>query len=122
MGLCTNCLIKGHIAENCRAPPMGKKCPKKHHTLLHRDADSLPQEKPKKDDKVEETHVGALTVTEQVLLMACKVKVTAADGSSTVTRALIDPRSSASYVHEGFAEHLRLPLFRLPSSGTTYRI
>ena len=107
-GLCINCLRKGHIAENCRAPPMCKKCTRKHHTLLHRDVDSVPQEK-HKDDKVEETHVAALTVSEQVLLMTCKVKVTAADGSSTLARALIDPGSSASYVHERLAQHLRLP-------------
>ena len=60
----------------------------------------MPQEKPKRDDKVEETHVAALTVSKQVLLMTCKVKVTTADGSSTIARALIDPGSSASYIHE----------------------
>ena len=71
---------------------MCKKCPKEHHTLLHRDADSVPQEeRPKTDDKVEETHVAAVTVNEQVLLMTCQVKVTAADESSTVARTLIDP-------------------------------
>ena len=62
----------------------------------------------KKDGK-EETHVAALTVSEQVLLMTCKVKVTATDGSSTIARALIDPGSSASFVHERLAQHLRLP-------------
>ena len=41
--------------------------------------------------------------------MTCKVKVTAADGSSTIARALIDPGSSASFVHERLAQHLRLP-------------
>ena len=45
-------------------------------------------------------HVAALSVTEQVLLMTCKVKVTAANGSSTIARALIDPGSSTSFVHE----------------------
>ena len=88
---------------------MCKQCPKKHHTLLHRNADSVPQEKAKTDDKVEETHVVALTVNEQVLLMTGKVKVTAADRSSTIARALIDPGSSASYSHERLAQHLRLP-------------
>ena len=85
-----------------------QKCTRKHHTLLHRDADSVPQEK-HKNDKVEETHVAALTVREQVLLMTCKLNVTAADGSSTLARALIDAGSSVSYVHEQLAQHLRLP-------------
>ena len=93
-----NCLRKGHMAKKCRAPEMCKKCTKHHHTLLHRDANSVPQEKPKRDDKVEETHVAAQTMSEQLLLMACKVKVTAADGSSIIARAPIDPGSSASYV------------------------
>ena len=35
-------------------------------------------------------------------------KVTAADGSSTIARDLIDSRSSASFVLERLAQHLRL--------------
>ena len=77
--------------------------------LLHRDADQIQQRKSQKEDGKEETHVAALSVSKQVLLMACKVKVTAADGSSTVVRALIDPGSSASFVGERLAQHLRLP-------------
>ena len=38
---------------------------------------------PEEDDIKEETHVAALSVSEQVLLMTCKVKVTTTDGSST---------------------------------------
>ena len=83
---------------------MCKKCTKNHHTcmFLHRDANSSPQEKPKQlqDNKVEETHITALTMSEQVLLMTCKVKVTMADGSSTIARALIDSGSSALYINE----------------------
>ena len=37
------------------------------------------------------------------------MKVTVADGSSTIARALVDPGSSASYVQERLAQHLRLP-------------
>ena len=65
---------------------MCKKCTKSHHTLLHRDANFLPQRKPEEDGK-EETHMEALTVSEQVLLITCKVKVTAADGSSTIANS-----------------------------------
>ena len=36
------------------------------------------------------------------------MKVTEADGSSTIARALIDPGSSALYVHEQLTQHLRL--------------
>ena len=41
--------------------------------------------------------------------MTCKVKVTAPNGSSTIARALIDPGSSTSFVHERIAQLLRLP-------------
>ena len=86
---------------------MCKKCTRKHHTLLHRDADYESSRKREAKDK-EETQVAALSVSEQVLLMTCKVKITASDGSSTIARALIDPGSSCSFVHERLAQHLRL--------------
>ena len=82
----------------------GQKCTK--HTLLHRDADCLKQTKLDEDSN-EENHVAALTMSEQVLLMTCKVEVTAADRSSAIARAVIDPGSSASYVHERLAQHRR---------------
>ena len=56
----------------------------------------------------EETHVAAVGVSEEVLLITCKVKVTAQDGSSTIARALIDPGSSASFAHEQIAQLLHL--------------
>ena len=40
---------------------------------------------------------------------ATKLKVTAADVSNTIARALINPRSSALFIHEQIAQHLRLP-------------
>ena len=86
---------------------MCKKCPKHHHMLLHRNADSLSQKKSEEHNK-EETHLVALSVGEQVRLMTCAMKVTAADGSSTLVRALINLGSSASFVHELLAQHPRL--------------
>ena len=50
-----------------------------------------------------------ICVSKQVLLMTFKVKVTAADRSSTIARTLIDSGYSASFVHERLAQHLRLP-------------
>ena len=72
---------------------------KERNTLLHRDADCLPQNKSDEDGK-KETEVAALITSEQVLLMTCIVKVTVSEGSRTVARAVIDPGSSASYVHK----------------------
>ena len=79
---------------------MCKKCTRDHHTLLHRDADNLTQKKPENTEGKEDAQVAALSISEQVLLMTCKVKVTAQDGLSTIARALIDPGSSTSLVHE----------------------
>ena len=111
LGLCMNCLKKGHIAEKCRAPLMCKKCTKHHHTLVQRDPDYLLQKKPEKKEGKEETIVVALSFSKQVLLLTCKViqKVTTANGYSTVVRALIEIGSSASFAHEWLAQHLCLP-------------
>ena len=104
-----NCLRAAHNAEKCRAPQLCKKCTRYHHTLLPRDADDSTLKKPEKAEGKEEAHVDALSVSEQILLMTCKVKVTALNGSSTIARALIDPGSSTSFVHERIAQLLRLP-------------
>ena len=55
---------------------MCQKCTKHHHMLLHSDANYLSQKKPEKEEGKEETHVAALSFSEQELLITCKVKVT----------------------------------------------
>ena len=59
-------------------------------------------------EKKKVTHAATLSASEQVLLMTCKVKITAADGSSTIVRALINPGSSALFVNVQLAQHQRL--------------
>ena len=71
-------------------------------------ADYISQKKPEKKQGKKETHVVALSVSEQVLPLTCKVKVTAADRSNTMGTALIDPGFSASFVNERLAQHLHL--------------
>ena len=105
--LCTNCSNKGHLAGKCQAPPMCKKCMKFHHPLLHRDVDRT-QRKPESKKGKDETHASVLSVSEQVLLMTCKVKITAPNGSSTIARTLINPASLSSFIHENLAQHLCL--------------
>ena len=63
LGICVNCLKKGHIAEKCRASPMCKKCTKHHETLLHRHVDYISQRKPVNRKGNVETHVAALSVS-----------------------------------------------------------
>ena len=80
-----------------------------HYMLLHIGMPTVYHKKMSEEDGKEDTHITALSVSEQALLITCKVNVTTADGSSTITRALIDPGSSASFVHERLAKHLCLP-------------
>ena len=87
---------------------MCKKGTRHHHTLLHRDVDNLTPRKSENSGGKEEAHVAALSVSDQVLLMTFKVNVTTPDGSSSIVRALIDPRSSTSLVHGRIAQHLHL--------------
>ena len=67
------------------------------------------QRKFKIEKSKDEIHVLDLSVSEQVLLMTCKVKAIGPDGSSTIARALINLASSCSFSHERLAQHLRLP-------------
>ena len=78
----------------------------------------VSQKKPEKDNN-EKTYVAAISVSKQVLLMTCKVKVTSADGSSTIVRALIDPGTSASFIHERVTQHIHV---RLPRSKKNERV
>ena len=77
--------------------------------MLHRDAENSTQRKPDNTESKEEAHAAALSVSEQIQFMTCKVKVTTQDGSSTIARALIDPGSSTSLVHERIVQHVCLP-------------
>ena len=57
---------------------------KHHHTLLHKVADNLTQKNSQNAEIKEEAHVVAMSVSQQVLLMTCKLKVTSPDGSNTM--------------------------------------
>ena len=103
---CKNCLRPGHIASKCRAPPACKKCRKYHHTLLHKEADPKPKE-PKEPGGT--TYAVPSRIGEEVLLMTCRVKVIAPDGSVTQARALLDCAASTSLITERLAQQLRLP-------------
>lgn len=40
LGLCLNCLAKGHTIKTCNSKYKCRKCYRKHHTLLHREIDN----------------------------------------------------------------------------------
>ena len=102
---CKNCLKPGHIATKCRAPPMCKKCRKNHHTLLHREAETKPEEK---KESTSTSYAASSRRGEEVLLMTCQVNVMAPDGSITQARALLDCAASTSLITERLAQQLQL--------------
>ena len=84
---CKNCSNPGYIASKCHAPPMRKRCHQYHHMLLQKEADTKPQTTKEPSST---TYVAPSRPNEEVLLMTCRVKVMAPDGSITQARALLD--------------------------------
>ena len=99
-GYCMNCLKTGHMASKYRAPTACSKCHKAHYTLLHIEV------KPSKEKTTETvssaTHVPKTKRGKQVLLMACRAKITG-------PRVILDQGASCSFVTERLAQQLKLP-------------
>ena len=101
-----NFLKPGHMASKCRAPPpMCKKCRKHHHTLLHIEEDVKKKEETPKKNK---GTYAAPSKGKEVLLMTCRVKVIAPDGSVTQASALLDSAASTSLTTERLVRQLQL--------------
>ena len=102
--LCTNCLGGGHFKNQCKSLHKCKVCQKSHHTLLH--SETQNKASPRSQDRATaqaDTPVGSHAVTRlksDVLLMTCRVLITAPDGSTVEARALLDNTSSASLISE----------------------
>ena len=115
-GLCMNCLRPGHFVRQCTSTQKCRKCQKPHHTLLHREEKKEQDQSTDKNPTVPShpitSCVSQAKVNAQILLMTCRVKVVAPDGSSTQARALLDSASSTCFVSERLAQLLRLPRSR----------
>ena len=108
--MCTNCLGGGHSKVQCKSIQRCKMCQKPHHTLLHIETQNKvarDQNAPQEDIPVG-SHAAA-KLTSNVLLMTCRVLITAPDGSTIEARALLDNASSASFISERLAHSLSLP-------------
>ena len=68
----------------------------------------LPKE-PSENPPVVSTHVSQLGSARRALLMTCQIQVISPNGMITKARALLDSASSASFITERLAQHLRLP-------------
>ena len=121
---CMNCLSSGHFAKNCKSSHRCKRCQRAHHTLLHVDdqrsgessagstnaSQTSTATAPTIDTAINvSTSHAAIPLHSSTLLMTCKVFVTAPDGTSIEARALLDNASSALFISERIAQHLRLP-------------
>ena len=110
--LCMNCLSSGHFVKQCKSVHKCRKCQRPHLTLLH--VDKPTADKPT-DDNPTEARVPshpAVKLKSSLLLMMCRVLVSAPDGSTVEARALLDNASSASFISERLVQSLCLPRTR----------
>ena len=88
-------------------------CQRTHHTLLYFKTHIKPT--PKFHDQgtsQEDTSVGphaVIRLKSDILLMTCRVLITAPDSSTVEARALLDNASSASFISKRLVYSLSLP-------------
>ena len=101
--LCLNCFGSDHFGRQYRSPHRCKKC---QRPLLHIEAqNSTPPQSPHSSEPSPTQIVSsaAVKVRSSLLLMTCP------DGLTIEARALLDNRSTSSFVLERLVQSLRLP-------------
>ena len=99
--LCSNCLVGGHLAKNCKSTYRCRDCGQQHHTSIHQDSaaatpvNTACSTSPQVPD--------ALLTTAQVLLKGPR-------GQEIKARALIDSGAGLSLISHKMAQTLGLPL------------
>ena len=119
--LCFNCLGP-HRFKDCRSSKTCFTCHGRHHTLLHRPRETLPQEPNIARSPVDTTpnsatpsgvsvHTIKATTSQPrcILLATARIKLRSIANRYSSVKALIDPCSEASFISEGLAQLLRLP-------------
>ena len=124
------------MVKQCPSPHSCLKCGKRHHTLLHVDDPKPPENNPEvlKQDipntdsppsadpppasslpnnngtNASLTYIATPQASSlhTVLLMTAEVDVSSPSGRQMTVRALLDPASTASFVTERLAQHLKL--------------
>ncbi|XP_062698414.1 uncharacterized protein LOC134284122 [Aedes albopictus] len=137
IGLCFNCLRKGHQSKHCPSAKTCRKCSKKHHTLLHADSNlentqdlqdnvfdpksvhdmsaSAPSSPTLKTSPSVSTicscskaALRAAQETKTVLLSTAVVHAIDKNGNPYPCRVLLDSGSQVNFVTETMANLLRL--------------
>ena len=118
--LCINCLNGRHSARDCKSSHRCKRCQRPHHTILHIESHHSDATSTASSTSPQVSSNAAVKLQSSSLLMTCRVRVKARDGSFVEARALLDNASSASFVSERLAQLLQLP--RSPQSVRVYGI
>ena len=118
--LCTNCLNGRHSAKDCKSSHRCKRCQRPHHTILHIESNQSNFTPTASITSPQVSSNAAVKLRSSSLLMTCRVRIKARDGSFVEAKALIDNASSASFVSERLAQLLQL--HRSPQSVRVYGI
>ncbi|XP_062701712.1 uncharacterized protein LOC134285249 [Aedes albopictus] len=148
IGLCFNCLRKGHQSKHCPSAKTCQKCSKKHHTLLHADSNlentqdlqanvsdpksvqdmsaSAPTSPTLKTGSSVSTICScskAAQETKTVLLSTAVVHAIDKNDNPYPCRVLLDSGSQVNFVTETMANLLRLPKTKadVPITGINAR-
>lgn len=135
LNLCSNCLRKGHGNKHCNAS-VCKICNKKHHTLLHRDADAQVdldliknqsvRESNTQANHTDETDIGQRTYSgsivtqhamkqeyDQILLSTAIIYIIDNCGKPVQCRALLDGGSQSSFMTLDLYKKLKLKGYKI---------
>lgn len=117
LGLCTNCLNKGHISSNCTSSGC-RICSKRHNTLLHVNESAQPSShQPPSTTRTayqSNNHTPAVLVTSktsspsQILLSTALVYAQGKNGVRHICRALLDNGSQTNFLTNKMVQVLNL--------------
>ncbi|XP_017479460.1 PREDICTED: uncharacterized protein LOC108369006 [Rhagoletis zephyria] len=99
MGLCINCLSKGHQMAQCPSSHRCKVCSKQHHSLLHRGSPPAQQATNSLSsarDAAVHTHMQKSSA-DNIILATAKILVRDSSGGYRLGKALLDSCSQASF-------------------------
>ncbi|XP_028173753.1 uncharacterized protein LOC114362514 [Ostrinia furnacalis] len=135
LGLCFNCLGKGHPGKSCRVVTKCRICNGKHHTLLHgrpysltsavatelSEDSEIEQSQPESSCETKETadivsHFVTGKGSNQTLLATALIQAESINGYPLILRALLDQGSQASFISEAAVQLLRLRKIAAKSS------
>lgn len=112
--VCFRCLNSLHWSNRCKVSKPCKKCPGRHHTLLHRNVES-----PIKEPVIEQNSMVGSVGQTSVLLGTAQMHVRDHSGVMQMVRAVIDSASQVSVISTSCVERLGLKRTRwtVPLTG-----